>query len=511
MSDLDGIDLLLNQAIAAAKRGDKEEARQLLEQVLQIDPDSEKAWMWFSSVASGPEERAAALQNVLRVNPDNERAVAALAKMGLKPEAATAAAVKFLAGGKEIIPGVTNRTLGALGIGGIVITIVLVMVILGVTGRANSEIIARTEQVRQQVSVQTEVAAQQVTRVAALTQTSAALATPTPTGGIPLRTEVPTFTPTASPSPTADPNVRSFPAPSGLGGTLAGWSGRDVQESGFLPASLFDVTTGAITAIGGEYANDLDLHPNGQRVIYSRVDQMTFGTALTAINLNGTEREDVGTRWFTTSPNVQNARQARYNTDGSQIVFIADDASTGASGVYLLDLSPRPPDAQNLPPVLRPLTNDPAEYSFPAWSPDNNRIAVIRNNVDSTTPGADIQVIDIATMTMTPVTTDFTTFIETEVRWSPDGTLLVYAAAPANDPENYDIVVRNADGSGVPLLISRSPGADSHPIFSPDGRYIAFSSTRHFDQVDVFIYEPQTDTLFQLTSSREEDYVGGWR
>ena len=55
--------------------------------------------------------------------------------------------------------------------------------------------------------------------------------------------------------------------------------------------------------------------------------------------------------------------------------------------------------------------------------------------------------------------------------WSPDGSLL---AVSERRGEDSDIAVVSAGGS-APRRLTSGPGADVHPVFSPDGRRIAFS------------------------------------
>ena len=71
----------LNQAIIAAKAGRKEEARRLLEAVLDADERSEQAWLWLGGVVDSEEDRAICLENVLTINPQNEIARQGLATL----------------------------------------------------------------------------------------------------------------------------------------------------------------------------------------------------------------------------------------------------------------------------------------------------------------------------------------------------------------------------------------------------------------------------------------------
>jgi eukaryotic-like serine/threonine-protein kinase len=56
--------------------------------------------------------------------------------------------------------------------------------------------------------------------------------------------------------------------------------------------------------------------------------------------------------------------------------------------------------------------------------------------------------------------------------FSADGKLIAYSAAGSDG--NIDIYVQQI-GAGSPLRLTTDPGPDVSPVFSPDGRYIAFS------------------------------------
>ena len=63
---------------------------------------------------------------------------------------------------------------------------------------------------------------------------------------------------------------------------------------------------------------------------------------------------------------------------------------------------------------------------------------------------------------------------------SPDGKLVAYVLTEldrATDKSNSDIYVVPV-GGGDPRRLTTSPGADNHPRWSPDGRTLAFNSTR---------------------------------
>lgn len=72
---------LRQQGIAAAKAGQKDEARHLLQQSIRLEPNSEAAWLWLASVARETREREFCLQKILEINPNNETANKALEQL----------------------------------------------------------------------------------------------------------------------------------------------------------------------------------------------------------------------------------------------------------------------------------------------------------------------------------------------------------------------------------------------------------------------------------------------
>lgn len=74
---------LRKQGIAAAKAGQKDQARQLLQQALRLEPGSEVAWLWLASVARDRRERLLCLDKLLDINPNNEMGLQSLQALGL--------------------------------------------------------------------------------------------------------------------------------------------------------------------------------------------------------------------------------------------------------------------------------------------------------------------------------------------------------------------------------------------------------------------------------------------
>jgi len=76
------IENLLRAGVTALKAGELDKARKLLTQVIKIDEQNERAWLWLSGAVKTKEERRVCLENVLTINPDNEMAKKGLTKLG---------------------------------------------------------------------------------------------------------------------------------------------------------------------------------------------------------------------------------------------------------------------------------------------------------------------------------------------------------------------------------------------------------------------------------------------
>lgn len=73
------LDQFLREGIAAARAGQREQARDLLLRVIAVDEEVETAWLWLSGVVDDLQDRRICLENVLTLNPNN-----AAAQQGLR-------------------------------------------------------------------------------------------------------------------------------------------------------------------------------------------------------------------------------------------------------------------------------------------------------------------------------------------------------------------------------------------------------------------------------------------
>lgn len=81
----ESLNQLLHQGIAAARAGQRETARTILQNVVRLDPRNEIGWMWLSSVAADDSERLFCLRKLVEINPANEFALKGLRALGVEP------------------------------------------------------------------------------------------------------------------------------------------------------------------------------------------------------------------------------------------------------------------------------------------------------------------------------------------------------------------------------------------------------------------------------------------
>ena len=498
MSEEQNLQDLMRQGVEAAREGKKAEAKNFFQQVVDLDDKNEKAWMWLASVVETDEERRVCLSNALFINPNNERAQAAMTKLDARSQQQKQ--------DEEVIPGISRRQLLMFGGGGAAVIVVILLIFIVITSSRNAQNAEATRVIQDTFATGTGIVALAATDSAHATETQIANATATPTAtATDARATLPPELSVNTPSPTPAPTGTALPYPSGMTGHIVGWSGRDITQTGFLPLVVYDfINNGAAIPLGNAQGRNPDLSADGQRVAYTRYySSTTYDTGIEQMGMDGS-----GSTPLTTTLDVIKAQMPNYCRTQNQIVFVAlpkDFQGDLSSTTFPFQVFVYNIDGNQL---FR-LTNDKASYSAPAYSPDCSRIAVIRTEAGGANAGSDVYLIDTASLAQTALTNDNSAYTEASPKWSPDGTQLTYSAFPKDAPTNNDIIVRRADPSSTPLVVVKDPSDDVFPVFSPDGKYLAFSSNRGA-YYDIYILDQQTTTVYQLTNSVEEDYAGAW-
>lgn len=83
---------MLQEGIAAFQAGDRTKARELLLEVVRVDPENEQAWYYLAASESNPAQRRQYLEQVLDINPGNAKAREVLDRMKAREASSPAAA-----------------------------------------------------------------------------------------------------------------------------------------------------------------------------------------------------------------------------------------------------------------------------------------------------------------------------------------------------------------------------------------------------------------------------------
>jgi Tol biopolymer transport system component len=153
----------------------------------------------------------------------------------------------------------------------------------------------------------------------------------------------------------------------------------------------------------------------------------------------------------------------RWSPDGQKIAFTA--RSGKSSDVFVMNA-----DGTG----KQRLTSDPRWESGLAWSPDGQRIAFDRGVGDNT----EIYTMNADGSDQRRLTSEAW---GGDLAWSPLGNKIAFVSRRDGNAEIY---VMNADGSGQRNL-TRNTAGDRNPVWSPEGRRIAFESNWQIDVMNA--------------------------
>ena len=186
-----------------------------------------------------------------------------------------------------------------------------------------------------------------------------------------------------------------------------------------------------------------------------------------------------------------------WSPDGKKIVLAAKAGD--ADALYVYDLE----------------SEDYEQYKFdldavfsPSWSPKGDKIAFVGNQDGA----SDIYIFTIETEEFVNITNDV--FSDTDPSWSPDGERIIFTSdrgdyigrrfnpsefdMHTHDFENEDIYIVSKDGNNMER-ITKTRAIEGHPLFSPDGRKIAYVSEQTGIS-NVYIHDLETNESWPITN-----------
>lgn len=216
------------------------------------------------------------------------------------------------------------------------------------------------------------------------------------------------------------------------------------------PAEQQRPTARPVTHTVNAYAS---FHPHGRRLVYQ--SDALGRWQLFTINIDGGNP-----RRLIDSPG--NDITPVHSPDGKSIAFVSE--RDGNREVYICDA-----DGAN----QRNITNNPAHDLHPSWSADSTRIIFSSNRAKDDADDYDIYQMNADGSGLKQITSG--PEIDTYASWSPDGRSIVTRRVIDNKSNN-EVFVMNADGTNPRNLTNTPDDYDGWPVWSPDGRRIAYST-----------------------------------
>ncbi len=225
------------------------------------------------------------------------------------------------------------------------------------------------------------------------------------------------------------------------------------------------------------------------------------------------QQDGSGLRKLTDSDGSVQYRNPAWAPDGSRLALecrtenVWQICTVNSDGSGLRRLTPPRPDGRS--------------SESPDWSPDGKWIA-FHSNREARLDGAlafsgtDIYVMDTEGSNVTRLTETLPGRLTQSPAWSPDGKLIAFNSTRDGDSimTDWEIYVMKADGTGLQRL-THDKKPDGHPRWSPDGESLVFHSNRDgiegkASEVELYIIGVDGRNLRRITNNSLYDGFADW-
>jgi len=149
---------------------------------------------------------------------------------------------------------------------------------------------------------------------------------------------------------------------------------------------------------------------------------------------------------------------------------------------------------------LKKLLKNFGVSSSPTWSPDGTQVAFVSDRSGN----PQIYVLTIATGATRRLTR--LNWCDSP-SWSPSGEWIVFSGRETNR-ENLNIFITDLTGSQIRRLTNKA-GDNEDPSWSPDGRFVGFTSTRRGKR-EVFVMDADGSAPHPLTDMKGHSFTPNW-
>ncbi len=173
-------------------------------------------------------------------------------------------------------------------------------------------------------------------------------------------------------------------------------------------------------------------------------------------------------------------RAAFWTSDAGVLAYRKSPANEGSNSLTWFDRQGKPSGA----------IGNPEAYGELALSPDGSRVAVFRqdsigrDSVGADSTSGDLWIIELARGSSTRLTTD--PGIEYNPVWSPDGKQIAYGSGHAGD-DILDLYKKPAGASGEEELLLKDEAFKRPSDWSRDGRFLLFSTWTKERSQDLWV------------------------